>query len=117
MLSGISVLAGNKDKKKLIETTFTVEGVCKMCEKRIENAALIKGVKMADWDLETHQLKVVFQPEKVNELAIHKAIANMGHDTDKVKAPDEVYDKIHYCCQYRDQEHDHHDHNHEGHKH
>jgi len=33
-------------------------------------------------------------------MAIHKAIANAGHDTDKEKAPDEVYKNLPGCCQY-----------------
>ena len=31
---------------------------------------------------------------------IHKAIANVGYDTDKIKAKDEVYKDLHKCCKY-----------------
>lgn len=98
----LSVFAEDKDKKKVSTLVFEVEGVCNMCKKRIENAALIKGVKIATWDKETHKLKVIYQADKTDEMTIHKAVANAGHDTDKVKAPDKVYEKIHNCCKYRD---------------
>ncbi len=102
IILSISVFADNKDKKKVSTLVFKVDGVCNMCKKRIENAALIKGVKMATWDKETQKLQVIYQPEKTDEMTIHKAVANAGHDTEKVKAPDKVYEKINDCCKYRD---------------
>ena len=98
----LSTFAESKDKKKVKTIEFTVSGVCNMCENRIENAAQIKGVKLTDWNKETQKLKVIFNPEKAEEMAIHKAVAKAGHDTDKVKATDEAYDKLHECCKYRD---------------
>lgn len=89
-----------KEKAKTIE--FKVSGICEMCEKRIENAALIKGVKMADWDKEAQKIKVVYRPDKTDEQSIHQAIAKAGHDTEKVKAAGEAYNKLHECCKYRE---------------
>jgi len=86
---------------------FKVEGVCGMCEKRIENGALIKGVKKADWDKETGMITVVYDPDKVTLIDIHKAIAELGHSTDKVKAEQSTYDKLPACCQYGDGAHKH----------
>ena len=92
-----------KPEKKKIETCeIQVSGVCKMCKKRIENAALIKGVKMAEWSKETGVLKVVYKTKNVTEGQIHAAIAEAGHDTDKAKAPDKKYSKLPKCCRYRD---------------
>ena len=73
-----------------------------MCEERIEDAALIKGVKMAEWDLETGQIKVVFVSKKVSEMEIHEAIAGAGHDTDKLNASDKAAGNLPECCRYRD---------------
>jgi len=73
-----------------------------MCKERIENAALIKGVKFAEWDKETKLIKVVFKPDKTDALKIHKSIAAAGHDTEKEKAEDEAYKKLPACCAYRD---------------
>jgi len=92
-----------QEKSKKVETSeFKVYGVCGMCKTRIENAALIKGVKLAEWNKETQLIKVIYNPTKVTLDDIHKAIAEVGHDTEKVKAADEVYNKLPNCCAYRD---------------
>ena len=95
------------------ETIF-VNGVCGMCEKRIESNCLnIKGVKMADWNRENGTLKIVFNEKKISLDAISKSIASIGHDTKLITpddhsgwitAPDEVYEKLPMCCKYRDEE-------------
>ena len=84
-------------------TKFKVYGNCGMCEKRIEKAAKLDGVSSADWNEETKMLTVTFDAQKVKPGQIHKAVAAVGHDTDKVKAPDEVYAELHGCCQYERQ--------------
>jgi copper chaperone CopZ len=81
-------------------TKFKVYGNCGMCEKRIEKAAKIKGVVSADWDEDTEILTVQFNEAKVKPSKIHQAVAAVGHDTDKVRADDAVYDKLHGCCKY-----------------
>mgnify|MGYP000368567041 CR=1 FL=1 len=98
----VSVFAENGEKKKVETLEFEVSGVCGACEKRIEKAALIKGVKMAAWDKETQKIKVIYATKKTNEKAIHQAIAKAGHDTEKVKATDEAYGELSDCCKYRD---------------
>ncbi len=92
-----------QDRHKKIETaTFEVTGVCNMCEDRIEQAALIRGVKFADWDRETQMIKVMYKPKKVELTAVHEAIAAAGHDTGGIQATDEAYGELPDCCLYRD---------------
>ena len=80
---------------------FTVFGNCGMCKSRIEKAAkAIDGVSMAEWDKKTKIAKVTFDADKTNVLDIHKAIAKVGHDTEKYKADDKVYDELPGCCLY-----------------
>ena len=99
----ISVNSYSQKKSSKIKTeSFEVEGVCGMCKDRIENAALIKGVKLATWDKETHMLNVVYKPGKVSVLDIHKSVAKAGHETDKAKANMEAYNKFPDCCKYKD---------------
>ena len=87
----------NKKAKYIIE----VNGNCDLCKKRIEKAAFsVTGVKMASWGIETHEMTVIINEEKCSLLEVKKAIANVGHDTKEVKAKDEVYEKLHACCQY-----------------
>jgi len=81
--------------------TFTVHGNCGMCKTRIEKAAMgVKGVKKATWDAEKQQIDVQYNTKKTTLKAIHEAIAAVGHDTDLVRAKDEVYDNLHGCCKY-----------------
>ena len=77
----------SQDIAKKTETTeFKVYGLCGSCKERIENASLIKGVKWTEWNKETEILKVIYNPQKVKVEDIHKAVANVGHDTDLIKA-------------------------------
>lgn len=102
ILTASSSLFAQKKDSKFKTETFTVSGVCGMCKDRIENAALIKGVKFAQWDKMEQELIVIYRPDKVKLDKIHEAVAEAGHDTDKVKAKDEVYKKLPACCAYRD---------------
>ena len=44
-----------------------VDGVCGMCEKRIEsNCLATKGIKLADWNKENRMLKVIFNEKKIS---------------------------------------------------
>lgn len=95
-------LTAQKVDKKIQTEEFTVKGVCGMCEKRIEKAALIPGVMSATWDQDTEKLTVLYKSKKVTLLEIKTAVANAGHDTDEAKAPDEVYTALPGCCAYRD---------------
>lgn len=97
---------------------FTVKGACGMCATRIEKAALsVEGVTKADWDRETQKIEVVFDDEVAQLDAIHKAIAKAGHDTEKHKAKDEVYEKLPGCCKYDRTETKKEVKGHEGHNH
>jgi copper chaperone CopZ len=91
----------NKNAKVSIE----VDGVCGMCKERIEKAAIrTKGVKSAVWNVDTHELKLIFDERKTDIKSISKNIAAVGHDTKEIKATDEQYDSVHACCKYRDEE-------------
>ncbi len=97
----VSVHAQEKNKKLSLE----VDGVCMMCKKRIEKAALdTKGVKYASWDLKTHELVVIIDERKTSQKMVCESMAQAGHDTKDIKAPQEVYDNLHHCCKYRDEE-------------
>nr|WP_034061476.1 heavy-metal-associated domain-containing protein [Lacinutrix jangbogonensis] len=93
--------AQNKNERASLE----VDGVCLMCKKRIEKASLnTKGVKSAIWNVETHELKLIFDERKTNLETISKSIAEVGHDTKELKATEEAYNTVHPCCKYRDEE-------------
>jgi hypothetical protein len=90
---------------KAVKSNIKVFGNCGMCKERIETALDQNGVKLASWDPKTKNLEVVYNPKKISEIKIHELIAGVGHDTEKVKAKDEVYAKLPFCCLYRDHDH------------
>ena len=94
-MSSLTLFASNKTSK------FKVAGNCGMCETRIEKAAKsLDGVSAADWDQETNLIEVTFDDGITDVHAIHKAIAEVGHDTDKCSTKDEVYSNLPGCCKY-----------------
>jgi len=100
LVVSLLVCLGVFAKKTSIE--FKVYGSCGMCEKRIEKAAKsVNGVSVAEWNSKTQMLEIVFNTKKTYERQIHDAVAKVGHDTDKVKAKDEVYNNLHACCKYK----------------
>ena len=92
-------------QSKTTKTDVMVFGNCGMCKDRIETALDQPGIKYASWDTETKNLEVVFNNRKITLKEIRELIASTGHDTDSVKARDEVYAKLPFCCLYRDHDH------------
>lgn len=80
--------------------SFKVWGKCDMCKSRIEKAVIEAGATSASWDIKTQILKVSFDPSKTSKDALSKKLASVGHDTEKYKAPDDVYAKLPGCCHY-----------------
>ena len=92
-----------QDTKEIITDTLIVSGICDMCKERIENAALIKGVKKVSWEIESHELIVVYREDKVTIDQIAESIADAGHDSELITCTDAQYEEVHSCCKYRDQ--------------
>ncbi|MCK9270829.1 MAG: heavy-metal-associated domain-containing protein [Bacteroidales bacterium] len=116
VLTGFGNLYAQNKTSKTEE--FKVYGNCGMCEARIEKAAKsLDGVSTADWNKETKMMEVTYDPAKIEVMDIHKAIAKVGHDTDKVKTDDKVYDELPGCCQYERKNMMKDDGNHDGHHH
>ncbi len=102
LIVGIQQAEAQNTNKKKATSEFTVNGVCGECERRIESAALIKGVKYAQWNRDAQTIKVIYNPSKVDQAAIEQAISSAGHDTQNNKAMDEAYTSLPDCCRYRD---------------
>lgn len=87
------------DKMDKTHDMFKVSGNCVMCKNRIEEAAKsVKGVISANWDVNTKVIHLDFDPEETSKGEISRAIAQVGHDTELDKAPDEVYNDLPGCC-------------------
>ena len=80
--------------------TFKVWGNCGMCEKTIEKAAKTPGVAKADWNKDTKEMVVAFNPAKITLTQIQQNIAAAGYDNDGCKGDDTAYQNLHECCQY-----------------
>lgn len=80
--------------------TFSVKGKCGMCKARIEKAALINGVTSANWDAVAQSLTIVYDPSVVALDQVQKAVAAVGHDTEKFRADDNIYNALPGCCKY-----------------
>jgi copper chaperone CopZ len=81
--------------------TFGVRGNCGMCKKTIEKAAnSVDGVSSAIWDVNQKKIAVSFDDSKIDAVAIHKAIAASGYDTEQVAGNEEAYDGLPGCCKY-----------------
>lgn len=92
-------------QNKNAHASLEVDGVCGMCKERIEKACIkTKGVKSANWNVDTHELKLIYDERKTDVKTISQNIAAVGHDTKEIKATDEAYNAIHACCKYRDDE-------------
>jgi periplasmic mercuric ion binding protein len=105
LLLSAGSFAGRAQSSKIVKANIKVYGNCGMCKMRIQKALDRGGVKTSNWDTGTKNLSVVYNSSKISEQKIHELIASVGHDTDKVKAKDEVYAKLPFCCLYRDHDH------------
>ena len=99
----VLIAINSYSQKKITETSLKVDGVCFMCKNRIETALDTAGVKFAEWDIDTQILKIAFRNDKYTVTDISQIMANIGHDTEEIKAAEEVYNQIDMCCKYRDE--------------
>ena len=77
-----------------------IYGNCSMCKKKIETAGNIEGIVKVVWDKNSQLAKLTFDTTKTNTDEILKRISLSGYDSDKFRAPDDVYNKLHECCHY-----------------
>lgn len=81
---------------------FKVSGVCEMCKERIESAVKkSQFVKSANWDVKSKMIEVTYDPHMIEVPEIEKLIVASGHDTEKMKADDKVYNSLPSCCHYK----------------
>ena len=102
MITSFDLAAQVKNKDSTV--SFRVSGACEMCKERIEETLKIRGVRSADWNVDSKMLTLVYSPTIVSLLKVHKIIAEVGHDTEFEKARDAVYNELPECCHYRKKE-------------
>jgi copper chaperone CopZ len=96
----LSAQTAAKASGKQKTETLKVWGKCEMCKTRIEDGLKIDGISKSVWDQKTLLVTVTYDPAKTSIDAMQKKLASIGHDTEKYKAPDDVYAKLPGCCHY-----------------
>jgi membrane fusion protein, copper/silver efflux system len=98
-----SLVSKTKSLSELFkQQQLKVAGNCDMCKERIETAAKsVVGVKSAEWNAEKQMLNLSFDGSKTSIDEISKAIATVGHDTERIKAKDAAYKALPECCLYK----------------
>ena len=80
--------------------SFKVTGICGDCKERIESTALdVKGVKKAEWDIQTDML-VIVGSSKMDKQKVANALAKAGHKSELAEADPKGYAHLPACCQY-----------------
>jgi periplasmic mercuric ion binding protein len=87
---------------KLIISTFKVYGKCGMCTLRILNALEVNGIESPYWQKESQMLTVQYDSNKITLNRMYLLLANVGHDTEKIKAESTYYEALPICCHYRE---------------
>ncbi|PKQ45465.1 heavy-metal-associated domain-containing protein [Confluentibacter flavum] len=97
---GTTTIEASKDMATT-NISFGVRGNCEMCKTTIEKAANgVAGVVNANWDVDKKKIDVSFDDTKTDAMAIHKAIATSGYDTEKVAGIEDAYNNLPSCCKY-----------------
>ncbi len=101
LTAGLSAQSKSNSQTQAPKTvTFKVWGNCESCKTRIETTVKSEGATSATWDQKTEMLTVSFDPQKTSVEALQKKLASVGHDTEKFKADDKVYNALPSCCKY-----------------
>lgn len=96
------LLAQDKNETPFTIISFKVFGACEQCKDRIETALKIKGVKSADWNVDTKQLALEYNPAVISLEKIENKIVMIGHDLANKKAKNVIYKALPSCCHYRE---------------
>lgn len=92
---------GPQDITIIDSLVLQVNGICSMCQNRIQKTALATpGVGYANWDIDTKMLNIKVGEGFNRELLIENLL-KAGHDTEGRLASDKAYNALHACCKYR----------------
>lgn len=94
----IGLQAAEMPKAKVVVIKTSV--ICGSCKARVEKAlTATEGVEAVTVDLDTKNVKVKYNPEKLSESQIRLVIANLGYNADDMKKDEAAYAKLPMCCQ------------------
>ncbi len=88
-------------ERVVVDSSFITCGNCYLCKVRIEDAAnSVEGVVSSQWKATDEKLAIQYDNDVTSAYAVMQAVAAVGHDTELVQAPDDVYDALTGCCLY-----------------
>lgn len=99
MLSTTSCVA-QKIKNQKTETVH-IYGNCGMCKNTIEKAGNKRKVAKVEWNKETKMATISYDSLQTNKDEILKRIALVGYDNERFVSPDDIYNNLPNCCQYK----------------
>lgn len=95
----ISLLAFTTVQAQTEEIIIQTSGQCLQCKTNIEKGLMAeKGVKMAQFDMNSKKVKVVYNAKRTDPETIRKTISAIGYDADDVKADPAGIEKLAPCC-------------------
>lgn len=102
LTAGMVIISSTLFAQQTTQQTDTIKvyGECGMCKSRIQKALKVEGVSQANWNPESKQLMVTYNPAVITHDEIQKKVTAVGHDTEKYRAEDAVYEKLPGCCHY-----------------
>ena len=76
-------------------------GDCKECNRKLEKSLIrINGIESVEFLKKSKTLNIVYDPLGITEAEIHQKIADLGYNTELVKATEDAYNKLMECCKY-----------------
>lgn len=90
-----AVFAGGKET-----ATIQTNAQCEMCKERIEGVlSEVDGVKRAELNLETKEVRVKYHTDDISLTEIEHLIASIGYDAGDVSADQAAQNDLPDCCQ------------------
>lgn len=92
---GLTVTGYSQVQEIIIQTTAQ----CDECKHNIEKALMAEsGVRFAELDIKSKQVKVVYNSKKITPEALRNAISMIGYDADTVPADSAAVLRLKPCC-------------------
>jgi copper chaperone CopZ len=103
VLIHFTFLSSCKDKTTVPHArvvTVKVFGNCNMCKKTIEKAGTMGATSVTEWDKSIKMATITYDSTQTSLDKVLEEIAFAGYDSQKFKAPKNIYDALPGCCQY-----------------
>ena len=95
----VSIFTSLSSSAQTKEITILTTAQCGECKENIEKALLEeRGVKFAQLDIKSKQVKVIYNAKKITPEQIRNAISLVGYDADDVPADEEAVKRLSPCC-------------------